>query len=129
MALVKTKGRTIRKVKGGGGGFLSSRIFFLSSNSWLGGAFHSSQKFRKFRLVHQTERTVSVWSDRNIRDQLRRWFTVTGLAISVGRTEMCLSICQNCCPQYRSFVSCLQEQLVSIGKSTTVSKAITSQIV
>ena len=48
----------------------------------LGGAFHSSQKFRKFRLVHQTERTVSVWSDRNIRDQFRRWFTVTGLACS-----------------------------------------------
>ena len=24
--------------------------------------------------------------------------TVTGLVISVGRTEMCLSICQNCCP-------------------------------
>ena len=30
MALVKTKGRTIRKVMGGGGGgFLSSRIFFF----------------------------------------------------------------------------------------------------
>ena len=32
---------------------------------------------------------------------------------SVGQTEMSLSICQNCCPQYRSFVSFvsrLQEQ-------------------
>ena len=44
-------------------------------------------------------------------------------------TEMCLSICQNCCPQYRSFVSCLQEQVVSNGKSSTVSEAMTSQIV
>ena len=45
-----------------------------------------------------------------------RWSTVTGLVISVGRTEMSLSICQNCCPQYRTFVSCLQEQVVSNGK-------------
>ena len=29
MALVKTKGRTIRKVMGGGGGCLFSRIFFF----------------------------------------------------------------------------------------------------
>ena len=55
--------------------------------------------------------------------------TVTGLAISVGRTEMSLSVCQNCCPQYRSIVSCLQEQVVSNGKSSIVSKAMTSQIV
>ena len=92
------------------------------------GRFLFNLKFRKFRLVHQMERTISVWSDRNIRDQLWRWSSVTGLVISVGRTEMCLSICQNCCPQYRSFVSCLQEQVVSNGKSSTVSKAMTSQI-
>ena len=36
---------------------------------------------------------------------------------------------QNCCPQYRSFLSCLREQVVSNGKSGTVSKAMTSQIV
>ena len=42
--------------------------------------------------------------------------TVTGLVISVGRTEMSLCICQNCCSQYRSFLSCLQEQVVSSGK-------------
>ena len=62
------------------------------------------------------ERTISVWSDRNLPDQLWRWSTVTGLVISVGRTEMSLSICQNCCPQYRSFLSCLQAQVVSNGK-------------
>ena len=28
----------------------------------------------------------------------------------VGRTEMSLSIWQNCCPQNRSFESCLREQ-------------------
>ena len=36
--------------------------------------------------------------------------TCKGGPLSVGRTEMSLSIWQNCCPQYRSFVSCLQEQ-------------------
>ena len=33
MALVKTKGRTIRKVMGGGGVF-EQQDFFFSSNSW-----------------------------------------------------------------------------------------------
>ena len=52
------------------------------------GAFHSTQNsLRKFRLVHQMERTISVWSDRNIRDQLWRWSTLTGLVISVGRSD------------------------------------------
>ena len=74
------------------------------------GRFPFNPKFRKFRLVHQMERTISVYSDRNIRYQLWMWFTLTGPLISVGRTEMSLSIWQNCCPQYRSFVSCLQEQ-------------------
>ena len=32
----------------------------------------------------------------------------SGPIVSVGRTEISLSIGQNCCPQYRSFVSCLQ---------------------
>ena len=34
MALVKTKGRTIRKVMGGGGGIFEQQDFFFSSNSW-----------------------------------------------------------------------------------------------
>ena len=40
------------------------------------------------------ERTNSVWSDRNIRDQLWRWSTVTGLVISVSWAEISLSIWQ-----------------------------------
>ena len=52
------------------------------------GRFPFNPEFRKFRLVHLVERTISVWSDRNIRDQLRRWSTLTGPAISVGRTEI-----------------------------------------
>ena len=64
-------------------------------------------KFRKFRLVHQMERIISVWSDRNIRDQLWGPSTLTGPVISVGRTKMSLSIWQNCCSQYRSFCSIL----------------------
>ena len=38
------------------------------------------------------------------------WSTLTSPVISVGRTEMSLSIWQNFCPQYCSFVSCPQEQ-------------------
>ena len=34
------------------------------------------------------ERTILVWSDRNIRDQLRKWSTLTGPVISIGRTEL-----------------------------------------
>ena len=68
-----------------------------------GRGFLFNSKFREFRLVHQMEQTISVWFDRNIRDQLWRWSTLTGLVISVGRTEMFLSIWQNCCPQYRNF--------------------------
>ena len=34
------------------------------------GRFPFNSKFRKFWLVHQMEQTISVWSDRNIRDQL-----------------------------------------------------------
>ena len=45
---------------------------------------------------------------RNIRDQLWRWSSLTGPVISVGWTEMSLSIWQNGCPQYRSFVLCNQ---------------------
>ena len=82
------------------------------------GRFPFNPKVLKFRLVHQKERTISVWSARNIRDQLWRWSTVTGLVISVGRTAVSL-----CCPQYRSFLSCLQEQVLSSGKWSAVSKA------
>ena len=32
--------------------------------------FPFDPKFRKFRLVHQMERIIPVWSDRNIREQL-----------------------------------------------------------
>ena len=34
------------------------------------GRFPFTRKFWKFWLVHQMERTISVWSDRDIRDQL-----------------------------------------------------------
>ena len=48
------------------------------------GTFHSTQNCRKFRLVHQMERTISVLSYRNIRDQLWRSSTLTGLARHFG---------------------------------------------
>ena len=63
-----------------------------------------------FLRNQQMERTISVRSDRNIWEHLWRWSTLTGLVISVGQTNMSLCTWQNCCPQYRSFVSYLQEQ-------------------
>ena len=42
------------------------------------------------------EPTILVWFNWNTRDQPWRWSTLTGLVISVGRTEMSLSIWQNC---------------------------------
>ena len=51
------------------------------------GRFPFNPKFQKFQLVHQMEWTISVWSNWNIRDQLWRWSTLTGLVISVGRSD------------------------------------------
>ena len=87
-----------------------------------GGAFHSTQHSGNFGC-HIKWNGPFRFGPTGIRDQLWRWSTVTGLVISVGRTEMSLSICQNCCPQYRSFLSCLQDQVVSNGKWSAVSKA------
>ena len=79
-----------------------------------GALFPFNPKFQKFWLVHCTSKlmewTISVWSERNIRDQLWRWSSLTGPVISVWWTKMSRSIWQNCCLHYRSFVSCLQEQ-------------------
>ena len=50
------------------------------------GRFPFNPKFQKFRLVRPIERTISVWSDRNIPDQLERWSILTFQVISVGRT-------------------------------------------
>ena len=50
------------------------------------GRFPFNPKFQKFRLVRHIERTISVWSDRNIPDQLERWSILTFQVISVGRT-------------------------------------------
>ena len=45
-------------------------IFSLGAPAWR---FPFNPKFRKFRLVRLMERTISVWSDWNIRDELSRW--------------------------------------------------------
>ena len=63
-------------------------------------------KIPKISVWNQMEQTISIRSDRNIWDHPSRWSTLTGQVTSVGRTETSLSIWQNCCPQYRSFVSC-----------------------
>ena len=54
------------------------------------GRFPFSPKFRKFRL--EMKRTSSVRSDWNIWGHLWRWSTLTGPVISVGPTELSLSI-------------------------------------
>ena len=63
-------------------------------------------KIPEISVWNQMEKTISIRSDRNIWDHPSRWSTLTGQVTSVGRTETSLSIWQNCCPQYRSFVSC-----------------------
>ena len=50
--------------------YVSQYHYYFSKCSL--GRFPFNPKFRKFKLVHQMERTISVWSDRNIRDQLWR---------------------------------------------------------
>ena len=81
--------------------------FYASGTQDAEGAFHSTQNSRNFGWLEQT---ISVWSYQNIGDQLWMWSTLTGRVILFGRTEMSLSMWQNCCPQYSSFVSSLQEQ-------------------
>ena len=83
----------------------------------LVGWFSFNPKSRRIRLIHQMERSISVWSDPNTRDQLWRLSALTGLVISVGRTEMSLSIWQNCCPQYPSFVDILLTRTINIIQS------------
>ena len=77
---------------------------------WQLGPLSIQPKSPEILVGTSNGRTISVWSDQNIRDQLWRWSTLTTLVFSVGRTEMSLSIWENCCPQCRSFLSCVQEQ-------------------
>jgi len=74
----------------------------LSLEFWKGipWCFPFNPKFRKFRLVYQMKRTISVLSYWNIRDRLWRWSTLTGLVISDQNIPFHLT---NCCRQYRSF--------------------------
>ena len=51
-------------------GYVSQYHYHFSKCSL--GRFPFNPKFRKVKLVHQMEQTISVWSDRNIRDQLWR---------------------------------------------------------
>ena len=76
------------------------------------GAFPSTQNSGNFVCYIKWKGQISVWSDRNIRDQLWWCSTLTGLVISDSRTEMSLSIWHNSCPKYRSFISLFQEPLV-----------------
>ena len=86
------------------GRWAGSLPFFgnLLENSWIlkrKGFFHLAQNSGNFLLVHQMEQTVSVWFNWNIRDQLWRWSSLTGLVILVSWTEMSLSfLTKYCCP-------------------------------
>ena len=90
---------------------LLKEITCYSGTPLIKGAFHSTQNSGNFVCYIKWNGQISVWSDRNIRDQLWWWSTLTGLVISDSRTEMSLSIWHNCCPQYRSFISLFQERL------------------
>ena len=71
----------------------------LQWNSIDQGLFPFNTKFRKFRMLHQMERTNF--------GLVRPEYSV----ISDSQTEMSLSIWRNSCPQYRSFISLFQERL------------------
>ena len=90
---------------------LLKEITCYSGTPLIKGAFHSTQNSGNFVCYIKWNGQISVWSDRNIRDQLWWWSTLTGLVISDSRTEMSLSIWHNSCPQYRSFISLFQERL------------------
>ena len=82
-------------------------LFPIFRKFWLNGkrpesAFHSAQNSWNFGSVRPEYLGPPLL--------LYRWFTLTGRLILVGRTEMSLSIWQNCCPQYRSSSSRLQGQ-------------------
>ena len=77
------------------------------TQAWIRIPFNPT--FRIFHWSNETECTFN-WSDRNIGDQLWRWSTLTGL---VGPNW------QNCCPQYRSFVSSLLTWLKKVSYTVT----------
>ena len=81
------------------------------------GRFPFNPKYRLFRLVHQMERTISV-SVRPEYSGPALKATSTGLVISVGRTEISLSIAEIVFSSTTLLYSaCFQEQLVvSNGK-------------
>ena len=85
----------------------------LQWNSIDQGRFPFNTKFRKFRMLHQMERTnFGLVRPEYSGPALMVVSTLTGLVISDSQTEMSLSIWRNSCPQYRSFISLFQEPLV-----------------
>ena len=84
----------------------------LQWNSIDQGLFPFNTKFRKFRMLHQMERTnFGLVRPEYSGPALMVVSTLTGLVISDSQTEMSLSIWRNSCPQYRSFISLFQERL------------------
>ena len=79
--------------------------------SLITGCFSFSSKFRNFRLEIKWNGPFQFGPTGifgNTFEGGPLWLVWS--LLSVGRTEMSLSIWQNCCPQCRSFESCLQEQ-------------------
>ena len=58
---------------------------FIAPN--FSGALSIQAKYPQILIGNQMERAISVRSDRNIWDNLWRWFTLTSPLISVGPTE------------------------------------------
>ena len=76
----------------------SCRLTFAPGKLEVLSAFHSTPNSRNSGC-YIIEWTISIWSDQNIREQLWRWSSLTGLVINVP------SHWENCHPQYRSFES------------------------
>ena len=72
------------------------------------GLFPFNPKFRKFRLLHQMEGFILIWSDQNFWNQLWRWSTLTGLVILAWPKcpfpfdKIVVPSCALLCPAYKN---------------------------
>ena len=86
---------------------MEHEIPFGNSNRENGTTFLDFPLFLRIFQWDEPTKRVPFTAEPEIPEILSKWKapTVTGLVISVGRTEMSLSICQNCCPHIYPAVS------------------------
>ena len=86
---------------------MKSQVATFATFHLINFTFHKIPQILFYRNK-MPEKTIQFILTRIFWGQLWRWSTLTSLVILAGQTKMSLSICQNCCPQYCSSVSCWQ---------------------